>query len=145
MLALEVLTVVGLAVTAALVWLYLRERRKDLLGAIVAKRKNEARLQSRAWYVEGTEELEVALALVGDTFYYENPDLDASFDLDRIDEVEYADELATGHDVRSGCRVLRLRSHGAAFEFLLEKAEAEKWMVALPPRMFGNQPTAQAV
>lgn len=144
-MSLEVVSIVGVVVLVALTVLYLKLRRKDQIGAMLEKRKGTARLVSRADYVEGREEMPVALSLTADTFYYENPDLEASFDLNRIDEVEYADDLATGHQIRHpNVRVLRLRSHGAAFEFLLEKSDCDKWMAALPPRTYGNT-TAKAV
>jgi hypothetical protein len=145
-MSLEVVSIVGVVVLVALTVLYLKLRRKDQIGAMIDKRKGTAKLVSRADYVEGREEMPVALSLTADTFYYENPDLEASFDLNRIDEVEYADDLATGHEIRhTGVRVLRLRSHGAVFEFLLEKGDCDKWMAALPPRTYGSSASAQAV
>lgn len=137
-------TVVGLAVLAVLVVLYLQLRRKDVLGALMDKRRVSSKLVTRADYVEGREQIPVALSITADSLYYENPDMEASFELSRLDEIEYADDLATGRDVH-GCRVLRLRSHGAAFEFLLDKADCDKWMAVLPPRTYGKQPSAQAV
>lgn len=137
-------TVVGLAVLAVLVVLYLQLRRKDVLGALMDKRRVSSKLVTRADYVEGREQIPVALSITADSLYYENPEMEASFELSRLDEIEYADDLATGRDVH-GCRVLRLRSHGAAFEFLLDKADCDKWMAVLPPRTYGKQPSAQAV
>lgn len=137
-------TIIGLAVLAVLVVIYLRLRQGDVLGALMDKRRGSSRLVTRADYVEGREQIPVALALSADTLYYENSDLEASFDLNRIDEVEYGNELATGRDVH-GHRVLRLRSHGATFEFLLEKEIAPKWEAALPPHTYGQQASAQAV
>lgn len=140
----ELATIVGLVVLAVLVVGFFKVRQKDLIGAIMQKRRAGSTLVSRADYVEGMEKIPVALALSGDTFYYENPDLEASFELGRIEEVEYDDELSTGRTVEDNVRVLRLRSHGAAFEFVLDKAEAQKWMAALPPRAMGS-PAARAV
>jgi hypothetical protein len=145
MSVLGIVSVVGVVAAVVLAVVLMRMHRRDLVGSMLEKRRASSRLQSRAWYVEGTEEIDVALSLTNDTFYYENPDLEASFDLDRIDEIEYADDLATGHAVRHGCRVLRLRSHGAAFEFLLEGPDASKWMAALPARSYGNAPAASNV
>ncbi|HYR28336.1 MAG TPA: hypothetical protein VEU30_07705, partial [Thermoanaerobaculia bacterium] len=108
------------------------------------KRQGTAKLISRADYMEGMEKIPVVVALTNDTFHYENPDLEASFELARIDEVEYDDELATGKHIPDTCRAMRLRSHGAAFEFVLEKADAAKWSAVLPPRRIG-EPAAQAV
>lgn len=135
-------TLVGLAVLVVLVVMFLKLRRQDLLGAIVSKRKG-SKLVTRAEYVEGREQIPVVLSLTDDTFIYENPELDASFDLNRIDEIEYSDDLATGRDVH-GWRVLRLRSHGQAFEFLVEKPDSVKWQAALPARSYGNQASAKA-
>jgi hypothetical protein len=137
-------TIVGLAVLAVLLVLYLNLRRKDVLGALMDKRRASSKLVTRADYVEGREQIPVALSVTADTLYYESPDMEASFELSRLDEIEYSDDLATGRDVH-GCRVLRLRSHGATFEFLIDKADAAKWMAALPPRSYGNVPAAQAV
>lgn len=138
------LSLIGLVVFAVLVAVYLKMRQSDHLDALVKKRQAGSKLVSRAEYVEGMEKIPVALALTADTFYYENADLEASFDLNRIDEIEYDDELATGKNMPEDYRVLRLRSHGAAFEFLMNKSEAAKWTAALPPRRIG-QPAAQAV
>ncbi len=137
-----IVTIAALAVLAVLVVVYLKLRRGDELGALMDKRRGSSKLVTRAEYVEGREQVPVALSLSADTIYYESPDMEASFELARIDEVEYTDDLATGRDVH-GCRVLRLRSHGAMFEFLLDKADAEKWMAVLPPHLYG-QPAASA-
>lgn len=131
-------TVVGLVVLAVLVWLFFRARTQDMIAELIAKRKSSAKIVCRADYVEGLEPIGVALSLVDETLYYENPDLQASFDLANIDEIEYDDELATGRPVESGCRVLRLRSHGRTFEFILEPPECQKWMAVLPPRRAGQ-------
>lgn len=143
-MATTVATVVGLVVLAGLVAVYLKLRARDQIAAILQKRQPTSKLVSRADYMEGAESIPVALSLTGDTFYYENSDLEASFELARLDEVEYDDELVTGKSIPETCRALRLRSHGATFEFVLEKAEATKWSAALPPRRLG-EPTAQAV
>ncbi|HEX8617054.1 MAG TPA: hypothetical protein VF911_05675 [Thermoanaerobaculia bacterium] len=137
--------VAGLLVVAVLIPTYLRLRQRDVLDTFVARRRGSARLVTRAEYVEGPAMIPVALALTETTFHYENADLEASFDLDRIDEIEYDDDLATGRTHRGDCRVLRVRSHGAAFEFLLDAADCSKWTAALPPRSYGNFQTAHAV
>lgn len=139
------ITLVGIVVVAVLVVIFLKVRQKDLIGAMIAKRQPASKLVSRADYVEGMESMPVALSVTVDTLYYENPDLEASFDLDRIDEVEYSDELATGKMVDDDCIVLRLRCHGRATEFVLDKPEAKKWMAALPPKTTDQTPSAHAV
>ncbi|HEX6098291.1 MAG TPA: hypothetical protein VF432_18340 [Thermoanaerobaculia bacterium] len=131
-------TVIGVLVLAGLVVVYLKLRQKDIIGALLEKRRGNSRLVSRADYVEGAELIPVAMALTNDSLYYENPDLEASFELNRIDEIEYSDELVTGKNHTDATRVLRLRSHGATFEFLMEKPEAQKWESALPARRLGT-------
>src|ERR1051325_3439033 len=137
------ITAVGIVVLIVLVWLFLRARRQDLLAEIVAKRKPTCSLISRASYTGGMEAIPVVLSLSADTLYYENPEMNAFFELNRIDEIEYDAGLGTGPSVSEGCRVLRLRSHGAAFEFILSDADAKQWMSALPPPRAGE--TAAAV
>jgi len=127
-------TVVGLVVLAVLIVVFFKTRSKDLLAEIIEKKKASSKLVSRAEYVEGLERIPVAVSLAGETFYYENPDLQASFDLPMIDEIEYDDELSTGRPVEHGCRVLRLRSHGTTFDFILTPNDCQSWMAALPPR-----------
>src|SRR5438552_395516 len=112
---LTTVTVAGLVVLVALVVLFLRVRMKDLVQEYVQRRTAASRLCSRADLVDGIARIPVALALTDDTIYYENPDLQASLELRRIEEVEYDDETATGHDVVG--TALRLRSHGHTFEF----------------------------
>ena len=131
-------TVVGLVVLAALIIFFIRTRSQDLLAEIVAKRKAGSQVVCRAEYVEGIQKIPVAISLAGETFHYENPDLQASFDLPMIDEIEYDDELSTGRPVEQGCRVLRLRSHGTTFDFILEPGDCQQWMRALPPRRLGS-------
>jgi hypothetical protein len=143
-LTLGTVTVIGVIVVAALIWFYVRTRRADQLSELIEKRRAGSKLVARAEYVEGLNKMPVAIALTGDTFYYENADLQASFELARIDEVEYDNELTTGRSVDADSRALRLRSHGATFEFILPNAEASKWQVALPPKRL-DQSTARVV
>jgi hypothetical protein len=140
MSSLAIITVIGLAVLAVMTVIFIRVRRKDQIGAILEKRRPGSKVVSRADYVEGTEKIPVALALAADAIYYENLDLQASFDLVRIDEVEYSEDLITGKEIDPACQVLRLRSHGTTFEFLIDKTEAPKWQAALPTRTIGVTP-----
>ena len=139
---LATVTVVGIVVLAVLIWLFLRTRSQDQLAAMIEKRRAASRVVSRAEYVEGLNHIPVVMALTNDTLYYENVDLQASFELVRLDEIGYDDELATGHSVAAGNRALRLRSHGATFEFVMPAAECAKWEAALPP--LGGRAAAQA-
>ena len=141
-MSLTVVTIVGLAVLAALIWMLMRMRSTDLLQEKMARRRSSSRLVSRADLVEGMERIPVALALTSEAIYYENPDLDASLDLKQIEEVEYDNETATGQ-VLDG-NALRLRSHGHTFEFVLDPDSTGKWRAMFPARRLG-QGTAQAV
>ena len=135
-------TVVGLVVLAALIWVFMRMRMKDQLDELMAKRRGSCRIVSRAHFLEGIEKIPVALALDNETVYYENADLQATLDLGHIVEVEYDDETATGHSVVG--KPLRLRSHGHAFEFMLDQATARQWEQLLPARRVDQMP-ARAV
>ena len=136
-------SLVGLAAVAVLLFYFLRRHRQDQITGMLEKRRRTSKLVSRAEYVEGLESIPVAVALTADSFYYENPDLEASFDLNRIDEIEYGDELATGRVVEAHSLVLRLRSHGTVFEFILNNDDSARWKAAMPPRRLG--PTAARV
>lgn len=128
----EILVLIGIAAVAAIVWYAVRARSADQIQKIIEKHKQASQLVSKAEFVEGRNRMPVALALRDGSIHYENPDLEAQLELERIDEVEYSDELATGMDVTKGGRVLRLRSHGHSFEFLLEPRAAEQWSAILP-------------
>ena len=91
---------------------------------------------------KGASGFPVSLALTNEAIFYENSDLDASLDLQHIEEIEYDDETATGQ-VLDG-NALRLRSHGQTFEFVLDADSTGKWRAMLPARRMG-QGTAQAV
>jgi hypothetical protein len=131
--ALVLITVVGLAAIAGLGFLLVRAHLSDQLSSILKKRAPSARLAQRATFVEGIDEVPVVVTLTDRAFYYENPDLEAHFDLNLVEEIEYDDDLSTAKTHHEG-KVLRLRSHGQAFEFVLPKNDAAKWMQALPPR-----------
>lgn len=137
------ITVVLVVVLAALIVFFIRTRRQDQISAMLEKRRAQSKIATRAEYANGIERMPVALALSENAVFYENPDLEASLEIDRIDEIEYDDELATGKTLPEGCRILRLRSHGAAFEFVLDKGDCEKWRAVLPPRILGGS-TAKA-
>ena len=140
---LPTLTIGGIVVLIVLAWLFIRARKQDVLDALIKKRQGSSKLVTRAEYVESLDRIPVVISLTDDMFFYENADLDASFDLDRIDEIEYDDELATGKQLDHGYRSLRLRSHGATFEYVITPAEAAKWMNALPPRRIDQMTAAQ--
>jgi hypothetical protein len=141
---LSTVTVVGVVALAALVWLFIRARSKDQVAELMARRAPASKIVSRADYVEGMQHMAVALSLAENILYYENSDLQASFELKNIEEIEYDDELSTGKQTEGGSRVLRLRSHGTTFEFILDPIDWQKWAAQLPARRVG-QSTARAV
>lgn len=137
-MSLPVLTMIGLVVLAALVVLFIRTRSNDQIEALVNKHKSGAKVATKAELIEGMNHIPVAIVMNGGEIQYENLDLQAKLEIARIDEVEYDNELATGTHVNSG-RVLRLRSHGHAFEFILDSAAAERWATVLPAHRM-NEP-----
>jgi hypothetical protein len=139
---LTTVTTIGLVVLAALIWLFLRTRSKDRIEEMMAKRRPASRVVSRADFVEGLERIPVALSLTNEVICYENTDIDACLELRYMEEVEYDDETATGQAADG--KVLRLRSHGHTFEFVLDSDSGRQWATMLLPRHM-DQGTAQAV
>lgn len=137
------ITVVLVVVLAALVVFFIRTRRSDQISALLEKRRAQSKVVSKAEYANGIERMPVALALGDTAVFYENPDLEASLDIDRIEEVEYDNELTTGKNIEEGSRVIRMRAHGTPFEFIVSAADATRWQQALPPRQIGGR-NAQA-
>jgi hypothetical protein len=140
MLTLEIITIAGLIVVVVLFLVWRRKHSSDTLDTFIAKRKPTARTASRADLVQAIERLPVALTLTQTHIYYDNPDFNAELELSRIEEVEYDDETATATpEVASDERVLRFRSHGRSFEFILPRAEADRWATLLPSHR-ANEP-----
>ena len=137
---LTTVTTVGVVVLAALIWLFIQTRSKDLLEEILAKQRSTAKAATRAEFLEGPNRIPVALCVMADRVAYVNPDLDAFLDMKNIDEVEYDDETSTGRSVHG--RVLRLRSHGHAFEFELDAQGAKLCEAALPAKRMSEHRAA---
>ena len=116
-----------------LCWNLYRRFGADRIAALSEKRRATSRIVSRGELVDGNRRLEVALALTGDTFYYENADMAGSLDLQWIQEIEYDTQLATGAAIDDG-KVLRLRCHSQTFEFLLPDDVVVRWHMMLPAR-----------
>lgn len=129
---LAVLTVVAIAALVVLGWLLARKFSQDKMQAHLNKLRADAKIAVPADYVEANARIPVALALTNKKLYYENDDLEASLDLEQIEEVEYGSDLFTGQEIANG-RVLRLRSHGHSFEFVLDKVNGERFESMLPP------------
>jgi len=127
------ITVAVVAVAALLAWNLSQRLRADRINAFSERRRAGSRLVSRGELVDGNRHLTVALALTDSTFFYENPEMEASIDLEWVREIEYDNELATGGVVAAG-EVLRLRSDSQTFEFVLPNDAAARWHSVLPPR-----------
>jgi len=128
---------------AVLVWWYRRSRLNDGFDVILTRHRPTAKVSSRAELVDGRNHIPVALTLEQQHIYYENSDLDATLDIDQLDEVEYSSDLLTG-GIATGA-VLRLRAHGRAIEFVLDMATARKWSELLPPHRLDEIGTVHAV
>ena len=123
-LALVVLVVV-------LAFVLVRVLSHDKIEAILKKRRPTSVLATSAEFVEGPTHMEVALYLDATKLSYENADMQAYLDLKNLEEIEYDDDLMTGGRKVEG-EVLRIRSHGHTFEFVIGKASVAKWKEKLP-------------
>ncbi|HSN68414.1 MAG TPA: hypothetical protein VLV48_04160 [Thermoanaerobaculia bacterium] len=130
--SLGIITIVGVAALAVLVWFLYRKFSQDKIQEFIDKRKSSSRVALPAQFVEANQRIPVALAVTNESIFYENADLEARLDLQQIDEVEYANDLFTGQEVADG-RVLRLRSHGHAYEFIVDKVSVGRIESILPP------------
>jgi len=126
-----VLTLVGVVVAVALIALLIRFMNRDKIDAIIKKRKASSLHSCPAELVEGPTHIEVALSVDKTKLYYENGDMQSYLELKLIEEVEYDDDLATGGAHAQG-KVLRLRSHGHTFEFVLSEADIKHCEKVLP-------------
>lgn len=121
-----------LVVAVALIVVLVRFLNHDKIEAILKKRRAGAVLATAAEFVEGPTHLEVALYLDNQKLHYENPEMEPAFlELKNVDEVEYDTDLSTGGRKVEG-EVLRIRSHGHTFEFVIAKEQVGKWKQVLP-------------
>ncbi|HVS31377.1 MAG TPA: hypothetical protein VMS98_07965 [Thermoanaerobaculia bacterium] len=126
------LTLLAVVVIAVLGWNLYRRFGTDHLEAFNEKRRATSRLVGRGELVDGNRHIQVALAVSDTTFFYENAEMEASIDLERLREIEYDTDLATGTAPPEG-KVLRLRSNSQTFEFVLPSASVDRWHAMLPP------------
>jgi len=112
-------------------WAVYRKLGSRHLQSIIERRRPSSRIVSLGEFVDGSRHLAVALALTDAAFYYENSDMQASLDLEWIEEVSYESELATGRAVVGG-QVLRLRCQRQLFEFVLSNDVVAAWKAAMP-------------
>ncbi|HSP16336.1 MAG TPA: hypothetical protein VLV78_16430 [Thermoanaerobaculia bacterium] len=116
---------------AALVWNLWKRMAADGMQRLNDERRSSCRLVGRGELVDGKQHIPVAMALSAKTLYYENADLNASLELEYVEEVEYANELVTGQPVAGG-KVMRLRCFSKVFEFVIDSAAAPQWQAVLP-------------
>ena len=128
-----------------LVWWYRRSRQNDRMDLVMAQHKGTATICSRAQLIDGANHIDVALMLEQQQINYQNNDidLDATLDIAQIDEVEYGSDLVNGGTPDG--RVLRLRAHGRAIEFVLDAASAAQWALKLPPHRMNESGAVHAV
>lgn len=126
-----VTTLVLVVVAVALIAVLIKFMSRDKIDAIIKKRKATSLHVCPAQFMEGPTQIDVALAIDKTRLYYENADMQSYLDLKLIEEVEYDDDLTTGgHHVHG--KVLRLRSHGHTFEFVMTEADAKHCQKVLP-------------
>jgi hypothetical protein len=126
-----VTTLVLVVVAVALIAVLIRFMSRDKIEAIIKKRKPTSLHVCSAQFVEGPTHIDVALAIDKTRLYYENADMQSYLDLKLLEEVEYDDSLLTGGAHVSG-KVLRLRSHGHTFEFVLTESDIKHCQKVLP-------------
>lgn len=122
----------GFAV-AFLAWDLYRRFVADRIAELNDQRRATSRIVSRGELIHGGHHVQVALALTGTAFYYENSDMHASLDLHWVRDVEYDTALGGGTVVKGG-RVLRLGCYGRTFEFIIPADVVVRWHTMLPPR-----------
>ena len=138
-LMLASLSLAAVGVLAFLCWNLYRRFGADRIGALSEKRRPTSRFVSRGAFVDAGRHTDVALALTGSTFFYENDDMQASLELQWVSEIEYDTQLSTGRSVADG-KVLRLRCYSRVFEFVLPNDVVTRWHMMLPPRRAFERP-----
>ena len=127
-------------VAAALVWWYRSLRERGRIASMAKRTAAGAALFSWAQLIDGSKQVSVALSLREGRLKYQNAEVDGSIDVHDIDEIEYVSDLMTG-SMAAGA-MLRVRSHGHAFEFALDVATAERWCHSLPPHRLSSRKLA---
>lgn len=138
------LSIVAAGALIFLCWNLYRRFGADRIAALCEKRRLTSRIVSRGEFVDGSRHIEVALALTGSTFFYENAEMQASLELQWVSEIEYDTQLSTGAAAEGG-KVLRLRCYSQTFEFVLPNDSVSRWHMMLPPRRARNAAPATSV
>lgn len=127
------LTIAAAVAVVFLAWNLYGRFGSDHIQALTEQRRSTSRMVGRGEFVDANRHHPVALAVTQSTFFYESRELQASVDLQWIDEIEYDNELATGNAIAGGT-VLRLRTHSRTFEFVIPSDMVSRWHTALPAR-----------
>jgi len=138
------LSIGGFVVAALLGWNLRKRFAADGIRRIEDGRRASSRLVSGAELIDGSRHLPVSLALNEQALYYENAGMQASLDLEWIQEVEYGNELVTGQHVGHG-KVVRLRCYSQVFEFVLPADLVPQWQAVLPARRKAAASDVEAV
>jgi hypothetical protein len=138
------LTIAAVVAVGILGWNLYGRFGADRIAQLNEKRRSSSRLVSPGEFVDGNRHLQVALAVTHETLFYENADMEASIDLHWVREIEYDTELATGTTPPAG-KVLRLRTHSQAFEFVIPDDVVARWHLMLPPRRAADAAPAPLV
>jgi hypothetical protein len=140
---LALLSIGGAVIVAVLGWNLRKRFAADGIRRFKNGRRPSARVVSSADFIDGSRRIPVSLALNRAALYYENSDMQASLDLDWIQEVEYRNELVTGQHVGPG-NVLWLHCFSRAFEFILPADAVQQWQTVLPARHTNGAPADPA-
>ena len=114
-----------------LAWNLASRRTTGHLQKLNDRRRTGSRIVGRGEFVDGGRRFDVALALTDTAFYYESSAVQASLDLEWIEELDYDTRLATGRTIASG-QVMRLRCHRQVFEFVLPDDSVAAWKTEFP-------------
>jgi hypothetical protein len=133
------LSISGVVIVAVLAWNLTKRFASDGVRRFKDGRRPSARVVSSAEFIDGSRRIPVSLALNEAALYYENSDMQASLDVDWIQEVEYENELVTGQHVGQG-KVLRLRCFSRVVEFILPADAIQQWQAVLPARRTNGEP-----
>jgi hypothetical protein len=111
----------------------LRRFSTDAIHVLMEKRRGSSLVVSRGDFIDSDRRIDVAMALTGQTLFYENKDMEASLDLQWVSEIEYDTCDRTGASSGDG-RVLRLRCYSRCFEFVVPAQALPRWQAILPAR-----------
>jgi len=122
---------ISVAVVIFLGWNLSARFASGRIERFMERRRASSRIVSRGELIDGSRHLPVALALGASALYYESSDLQASLDLEWIGDVDYDDDVVTGHSFGEG-KILTIRCYSQSFRFLIPIAAIPQWQAVLP-------------